>query len=119
VLAVITAPLKLCIIPSRDRSDVAPSVGADVGAIEILPIGDLPEVFGEGNPADERPRLRSFIPKLRSAHGNRRLTSTRRRHNLPRSNVACVSAATHTGLLADYVGERPATRRVVNAQRQG
>ena len=36
------------------KDNVAPSVGADVGAIETLLIRNLPEVFGESDPARRR-----------------------------------------------------------------
>jgi len=36
------------------KDNVAPSAGADVGAIETLLIRNLPEVFGEGDPVRRR-----------------------------------------------------------------
>ena len=39
---------------NADKDNIAPSVGADAGAIETLLIRNLPEVFGEGDPARRR-----------------------------------------------------------------
>jgi hypothetical protein len=39
---------------NADKDNIAPSVGADAGAIETLLIRNLPEVFGEGDPVRRR-----------------------------------------------------------------
>jgi hypothetical protein len=45
------------------KNSVPPSVGVDVSGIETLLNRNLPEVFGEGDPARRRAQFRNFIPR--------------------------------------------------------
>ena len=45
---------------SKNKSNAPPSVGADVSGIETLLIRNLPEVFGEGDPARRRAAIKEL-----------------------------------------------------------